>query len=617
MRKWLWIPLFILAVQARAQVVSSGVLYVTVAPSGACTAAPPIEVVATTGVPYTCNNGTWGAAGGGGSSGFPITIGGTSIAASSTTTAIDSLASLQNVKYLSAGSDIGAQCNTAVTALGGSSGTGIIKLPNSTNIPMSTTCTNIPPGISIQGYGKLASIINCTVAGDCFQFLQNPTTAGEIASEVAGFEINGSGASNQVLAHFNGASAYTLHDLQFEPYAGSGNAAICLEFDNSASGLFTERNRSYNVELERQCTTGVLFNKGAGTSSFGYNTFEFGTVSTGSNYGLVFNGAGVLYGGSLTVTANHVGPGGGIVQFNNSFNVQGGGGTSPGEHLFIAAEEDGSGSGIVLAATGTSSLVFEGMIINGGGGATALATLTSIAAGSNYHLFGASAASSVSTGNATSTTTVPGVLTVSACCGASTSVSGTLNLVPAGNPTTLTAPTWSFIPSNGANLLEFQVAGAGLGGSTLPFLVYGAPFAGNNAATGTDIPANAVYQWSSTNGGFAVDTGVSRGGAAVVDIGNGAQGDHSGSLVTGQLTSTAYNQSAASNSAGTCAMSTSTSCTITISHTYTTPVCITTQQSATLTGGAAGCTVSGTTVTITSAVANSETWGAFVFGNPN
>lgn len=78
-----------------------------------------------------------------------------------------------------------------------------------------------------------------------------------------------------------------------------------------------------------------------------------------------------------------------------------------------------------------------------------------------------------------------------------------------------------------------------------------------------------------------------------------------------------YGQAGASQIGGTCAMAASTSCTISIVHTYTTPVCIATQQSGTLTGGAVGCTVSGTTVTITAAVANSETWGAFVFGNPN
>lgn len=89
-------------------------------------------------------------------------------------------------------------------------------------------------------------------------------------------------------------------------------------------------------------------------------------------------------------------------------------------------------------------------------------------------------------------------------------------------------------------------------------------------------------------------------------------------VIAGTASATAFGQVAASNTAGTCSMATLTSsCTITIAHTYTTPVCIATQQSGTLTGGSVGCTVSGTTITITAATANSETWGAWVFGNPN
>jgi hypothetical protein len=68
---------------------------------------------------------------------------------------------------------------------------------------------------------------------------------------------------------------------------------------------------------------------------------------------------------------------------------------------------------------------------------------------------------------------------------------------------------------------------------------------------------------------------------------------------------------------GKCTMSSNTTCTVTIGKTYTAPVCIATQQSGTLTGGSTGCTVSGTKVTITAATPNSETWGVFVFGNPN
>jgi hypothetical protein len=84
-----------------------------------------------------------------------------------------------------------------------------------------------------------------------------------------------------------------------------------------------------------------------------------------------------------------------------------------------------------------------------------------------------------------------------------------------------------------------------------------------------------------------------------------------------QIAPAVFNQQAANSTGGTCAMSAGTTCTITLGHTYSTPVCIATQQSTTLTGGAVGCTVSGNTVTIKAATANSETWGALVFGNPN
>jgi hypothetical protein len=74
-------------------------------------------------------------------------------------------------------------------------------------------------------------------------------------------------------------------------------------------------------------------------------------------------------------------------------------------------------------------------------------------------------------------------------------------------------------------------------------------------------------------------------------------------------------QNAAKTVAGTCAMSAGTSCTFTIAVTYSAPICITTVQSASVIAG--GCTVSGTTVTITAASSNSLTWAGFVMGNPN
>lgn len=68
-----------------------GVNYVFVAPTGSCSSQSPMRQTIPAGGVYTCQNGTWAQVSGGGGTGFPITIGSTSIAASSTTTAITGL----------------------------------------------------------------------------------------------------------------------------------------------------------------------------------------------------------------------------------------------------------------------------------------------------------------------------------------------------------------------------------------------------------------------------------------------------------------------------------------------------------------------------------------------
>jgi hypothetical protein len=78
--------ILLLAVPAFAQspVIGGSVQYVTTAPSGACVASPPVKVLFSTGVIYTCDNGTWAASGGGGGptfayptgTGFTIVTGG-------------------------------------------------------------------------------------------------------------------------------------------------------------------------------------------------------------------------------------------------------------------------------------------------------------------------------------------------------------------------------------------------------------------------------------------------------------------------------------------------------------------------------------------------------------
>jgi hypothetical protein len=78
----------------------------------------------------------------------------------------------------------------------------------------------------------------------------------------------------------------------------------------------------------------------------------------------------------------------------------------------------------------------------------------------------------------------------------------------------------------------------------------------------------------------------------------------------------AIDQTAASTTAGSCSMVSATSCTFTIAASYATPICQATLQG---TGAviAGECSVSGTTVTITAATSNSDTWAAWVVGNPN
>jgi hypothetical protein len=520
------------------------------------------------------------------------TLGSTPLVSGTPTTTIAGLAQLQNVFYLSSASEIGAQCNSAVTALGSTGG--VIQLPNSTSLTMTTACTNIPPQISITGYGKNATIITCTVAGDCFQFTMNPTTVGSIASGVSSFEIDGSGASNQVLMHFNGASGYTLHDLQFEPYGGSGNAATCLEFDNSATGLFTERNRSYSVNLERQCTTGVLFNQNSGDSSysFGYNNFEFQLAAEGSNYGIVFNGNGILYGGSLTVYCNHIGPGGGCVQFNNAFNANGISG-APGERLFITAEEDGSGAGTVLAATGTNSLNFDGIIFNGSSSATALATNTSVAGGATlyisnqYGVQGSNGTAQSGVAVDTNYNTVAGATPRSFLCpnigdgawcetlvgtGTGTGNAATLQFFNEGNNNSgsrgilgmpgnsaiewdnagnayvtggnliLGNTTYATIQMVGPHTWYDEISSTGqyilfdVTSNTTPFYITTAGSPYNNAFA---VGANSIFGWSSQAqyaNNAAADTAFSRSAANVVACGDGTQGDFSCRLKLAAIT---------------------------------------------------------------------------------
>lgn len=88
--------------------------------------------------------------------------------------------------------------------------------------------------------------------------------------------------------------------------------------------------------------------------------------------------------------------------------------------------------------------------------------------------------------------------------------------------------------------------------------------------------------------------------------------------IFGLVTESKIFQNATKNFAGTCAMAAATSCTFSLTSAFAgTPICVVTAQGTSITGAADACSVSGTTVTITAAAVNSNTWGAVLIGNPN
>lgn len=105
--------------------------------------------------------------------------------------------------------------------------------------------------------------------------------------------------------------------------------------------------------------------------------------------------------------------------------------------------------------------------------------------------------------------------------------------------------------------------------------------------------------------GIHIQSQSSPGKALVVDFGESDFGDHVGQTATARF-------------AGTCSMSTSTTCTWSLNRAFnSTPICITTEQFSGVSVLGSACLVSGTTVTITATTANSQSWGAIVIGNPN
>jgi len=168
---------------------------------------------------------------------------------------------------------------------------------------------------------------------------------------------------------------------------------------------------------------------------------------------------------------------------------------------------------------------------------------------------------------------------------------------------------------NTANFYTFQANTANLTTANITTLTSGGPVQ-LQQSTGASQYFNNVpgSGWGAIRGynsnGVAIGANTGNGNGVLIDA--NANETVPGNIVGG----THLDQSKANNFAGFCVMSNSTSCTIPLNAAYNSaPLCIATAQGSTPI--AASCGVGGTTVTITAASINSNTWAAVIIGNPN
>jgi hypothetical protein len=264
---------------------------------------------------------------------------------------------------MNASTDLGAQINAAVTALG--SAGGIIYLPAGT-YTMSTTATINQQSISLMGAGPFASIINCTVAGDCliihpphFSCCAPPATGNALGGPYAQFTIEGNGATGQNLLHTIDMSSTSMHDIFLD--GANSSTSSCLLMEDAI--YWTEENYFYNFQTGYNCQIAVNLKNDSGNSnqpgSFGYNHFDFHMQPYTGQYGFYLQGNAQLYNGYLHISANAIG--GTIMHIGDTSGTGGFGGEPANERLELQAEGDTTGT--VYNITTSASVPFVGWAI--------------------------------------------------------------------------------------------------------------------------------------------------------------------------------------------------------------------------------------------------------------
>lgn len=183
--------------------------------------------------------------------------------------------------YLVPTGDLGAQINAAVATLGSSGGR--IFLPLGNSLTWTTTATIPYSTISLIGRGPIATIANCSTAGDCLDIYPAYGASNGAAGEAANFKLSGTVPAGRSVIHARDLIGWNLHDLELNGATASNTA--CLQLENYA--YWTERNKIDHVNFGYECNIAMRFTINAAdpNNSFGYNDIRVSMNPNGSQKG--------------------------------------------------------------------------------------------------------------------------------------------------------------------------------------------------------------------------------------------------------------------------------------------------------------------------------------------
>ncbi|MGA3350653.1 MAG: hypothetical protein ABSC33_16625 [Candidatus Sulfotelmatobacter sp.] len=549
------------------------------------------------------------------------------------------------------GSDIGAKINNAFAAC---SQTCIVQIPAGKYI-YKTTINMTSPGQSLVGAGSYATTLNYDGSGDGLLWQMNPFSTTK-AGVLRGLSVIGTAKAANCI-HSGSLQGSTWEDITVSGCTGSGASGILLENirANAPKGgtkpAFTERTYMRNVHIGYSGqasivpgnTHGLVFrvSKG-GAPSFGYNDLNLWLNVESNQIGVLVDTSAQVYHSNLNLKGNmDTGPAsfltvnGQLIQ--GTLNLLGEVGSNPNPDAIHIA------SGGQVYEQGTVQLW------GGGKGTGGIAPVT-VDSGGFYAVEPWIALDYPATSNYLTIAQRPfietgyqyissdGTIIVAQAAG-STSVTGDLQgrLILSWPNNTHRMATMiidvacaqyekvvcSFnIPVNYAYARQaiFSNPTLKLSGGSLSVPQIQVTIGNRNG-----ISQNVVATWygvagAPTNaGGPVLFPGTTPGTADLTLVGRTE--DYAGNdTVQGSLTTPKLNQSAAKSFAGSCSMSSGTTCTFKLGSTFTNYLCFPSIDHASTPPAiaiSAVCSLSGTTATITAGTSNSLTWDALFIGNPD